>query len=1131
MEQFVEYFLKSAGVLSIFVLVYHFLLRRLTFFQANRWFLIGGIIASMTFPLVEITQTVYVEQPVQEFYYVPQHITTPMAMVLEQPASPVETPFDYWQLLGFLYLTVVAFFLGKMVVELTSLFRLIKSGKTVKNEKFVMVTLSRKLTPFSFFNYICTSDTDEPGAALDVIMDHEKVHARQWHSIDVLLSHLYRAVFWMNPLAWWLKKQIGENLEFIADAEAKTQTKTGISYERTLLSSAAFHLQPSLANNFFTPFIKKRIMMLQKEASARWNMYKYALILPVIVVFLYSFNVVTEVEYVEVAVEEVFENDLQNQNESQQQVGNTKTNIGTSLTVLNNENENLKEDLVFDITAQTTDKELEKFAAKINDYANYQVRFSDQERDENKGLKRLSVATKFPGKKWNKNMTIGKEPFELVLVKVEKDKLFINDDSSKESIYVNEKGVHIEMEDWTYGDLNIEQTEDFKWKRANYKDVNIYIKITSASTKESLEEHKKWLKENHNVDFKYSKLRYKKGKLVAIKIELNDNDGSKISQTYKNKTAIPKICIEGKIDGDQKSWRLNNCEGVTPTTYQLGDVQYYNLNQDEYAKLTQMNLDSIIQNARLHMMDLDGLQNGIQLELNNINMDSIQNQLNIQFKNMNMDSIQDLLNNSILNLNTDSLVNYYQVLPDMSQFEDMDFSRFEIPNNLVSSNKYIIMGNPDGSSPLIIIDDKESDESVMNGNMDMSNIESMNVLKGKDATDLYGEKGNDGVIIITTKDGKGLKKLDRLEGRTALLNERREEMDSIRSDRREQMSERREELIKISEERKSEFEKRKEERVKLIHDSNVPYEIAAKNFIEDLDHEDAVYLLNDVIISRKEFNELGKEDRRKSIKMGPKISNTLLNDFYPLNENQYLVCIELKKAGSDRFAKKINKEILYRLNEAQQTRIINYLDNLKKIPRKLRNPKIMNTDHADSGTNYYQEYVDRLNYIRDPKTNKAPIYIIDGAVYPLTTTKDQLDASSVKNIKYYSKEEAAQEFEGVNDAVVEIMTHKGIGPSFLSENKSYLFPKSQEITSMSIEESDTLKNFNQAVLENYGEKVREKGYSFKIKTFKERNGKVVKLKIEFAGTDYAIATNKGIAQLTFNYFKDGSNPKMISVSN
>ncbi|PQJ30542.1 hypothetical protein BST92_00675 [Nonlabens arenilitoris] len=774
MEAIIEYLLKCAGALSIFVLTYHFLLRRLTFFQANRWFLFAGIVASVLFPLIEITQTVYIEQPIQQYSYVPRQVATPMAIMLEQPLVEAQEPFDYWRLFGFLYLAVVAFFIGKMIIELNSLYRLIRSGKSVKSGKFVMVTLSRKLTPFSFFHYICYSEKEEPSAALDIILDHERVHARQWHSIDVLVSHLYRAIFWINPLAWWLKKQIGENLEFIADAEAKTQTKKGISYERTLLSSAAFHLQPSLANNFFTPFIKKRIMMLQKEASARWNAYKYALILPVIVVFLYSFNVVTEVEYLEVENDPTLEVQNSLKEYSDLNMINEVKNSKPDSIVQN------FEELIYDITAQTTDEDLEMYASQINDHANYQVKFSDQERDERNRLKRLSISTKFPGKKWDKNMTIGTEPFKILLIKASKEKLWVNDDSSSETLYVNKDGVHVEMgDDWTYGDLNIEQDENLQWREVNAKDVKIFIKITPSSTKESLEEHKKFLKESYNVDFKYSKLRYKEGQLVSIKIELDDNDGTRISQAYKNDTAIPHICINGSIKGDHKNWKLNNCEDAPQTTYQLGDVKYMNLSPDEYHQLAQINVDSIMQTIKLSSIDLD----------------SLQSQIDLQLMNINFDSIESHIQKSLIYINSDSIGNYFQELPDLNDLDDIDYSRFEMPNSNLSSGSYIVMNNSHGVKPLVIVNGKESDQTIFNGEMDMSNVASMNILKGKDATDSYGLKGEEGVILITTKDGKDLKKISRVRERSHLMTQRRVEMDSVRSNRRMEVEQRRQEIM------------------------------------------------------------------------------------------------------------------------------------------------------------------------------------------------------------------------------------------------------------------------------------------------------------------------------------------------
>ena len=54
------------------------------------------------------------------------------------------------------------------------------------------------------------------------------------------------------------------------------------------------------------------------------------------------------------------------------------------------------------------------------------------------------------------------------------------------------------------------------------------------------------------------------------------------------------------------------------------------------------------------------------------------------------------------------------------------------------------------SNPLIVLDGKIISQQEMD-NLSPHTIESVNVLKGKTATDLYPEKGKEGVIIITTK--------------------------------------------------------------------------------------------------------------------------------------------------------------------------------------------------------------------------------------------------------------------------------------------------------------------------------------------------------------------------------------------
>ena len=88
-------------------------------------------------------------------------------------------------------------------------------------------------------------------------------------------------------------------------------------------------------------------------------------------------------------------------------------------------------------------------------------------------------------------------------------------------------------------------------------------------------------------------------------------------------------------------------------------------------------------------------------------------------------------------------------------------------SNFGGSANLVIRGikGVNGSSPLIVIDGSPIDNSSTYGfstdygnalaDINQEDIESINVLKGAAASALYGERGLNGVIVITTKNGKG----------------------------------------------------------------------------------------------------------------------------------------------------------------------------------------------------------------------------------------------------------------------------------------------------------------------------------------------------------------------------------------
>jgi beta-lactamase regulating signal transducer with metallopeptidase domain len=56
-----------------------------------------------------------------------------------------------------------------------------------------------------------------PENELSHILLHEQTHARQWHSIDIILIETLCLFSWWNPFVWLMKREMAMNLEYLAD--------------------------------------------------------------------------------------------------------------------------------------------------------------------------------------------------------------------------------------------------------------------------------------------------------------------------------------------------------------------------------------------------------------------------------------------------------------------------------------------------------------------------------------------------------------------------------------------------------------------------------------------------------------------------------------------------------------------------------------------------------------------------------------------------------------------------------------------------------------------------------------------------------------------------------------------------
>jgi len=282
METFLEYILKASGVLLIFFSLYQIGLKKETFFTGNRHFLMAGILSTFIFPFVYITK--YIDATNYIIYADSQLSNVAMG------STSIETNFNWMQILFVIYCSGVVLLTIRFIIQLLSLRKLIGKNESKKINGYVYIETTREVTPFSFFKYIVYNPTLYNTAELDAIIQHEKVHSSQWHSIDILTAHFTTIIFWINPMVWLYKKSIQQNLEFLADAHATQDMSSIKTYQYALVKGAGNQFCTSITNNFYNSLIKKRIVMLHKSKSNKKNLWKYSLALPLLIAFVFAFN-------------------------------------------------------------------------------------------------------------------------------------------------------------------------------------------------------------------------------------------------------------------------------------------------------------------------------------------------------------------------------------------------------------------------------------------------------------------------------------------------------------------------------------------------------------------------------------------------------------------------------------------------------------------------------------------------------------------------------------------------------------------------------------------------------------------------------------------------------------------------
>ncbi|MDC0006832.1 hypothetical protein OAE07_02535 [Winogradskyella sp.] len=707
-----EYLIKASAVITLFYLCFYFFLKKETFFEHNRKFLLIGLLIAIVFPLIVIPIYIPVEPMLQqESFFVIQESANHNAPVV------TENRFNWMHLLPIIYGIGLILFFIQFLFQFGSLIILLLKNPKNKNGMYTYVIVNNRISPFSFFKWIVFNPNAYNETELNLMLTHEKVHASQLHSLDIILIQLGCVIFWFNPFMWLYRNDVKQNLEYIADQITQEKSKNNKEYQHLLLKTSVGEHNISLSNNFYNSLIKERIVMLKKSRSNTKKQWRYLLMLPLLAGLLMSMN--TKKVYIE------------------------------SDTIIENSSQPTVE---FVVTKNTTDKELNAMSAAIENKGGTLV-FSQVKRNKKNELVNIFLKLNNHSYGYSNNTApidsfiIYKEFFGRgggYVGRINGATLhFDNNTNDKEIIDALKKRAHQSIIN-----KGIQTTKTPNKADAN----NIAIKVTfnKEMSDNDLEEIKKELKLN-GISMNIKRLkRNRNNDITAINISFKTKNGTTNYNTKDNK-GIKPFYFSRDDDG---SFGVSSVKDYAPVIVETirteplkkreGNI-YFHKDNGEVVEIVEDTFSykgvQIIKGNKSpsRLYDLDSLP-------------VVTGRYTSSFTNDTIRVVRGTKTDSIKVKYTYKVIGAYEEHKEPIKATITGESYTIYQQGKVQQNA-INYFNSDDEKPLIILEGKVLDYDELN-TINPKHIKSTTVLKDKTATSVYGEKAKNGVIIIALKEDK-----------------------------------------------------------------------------------------------------------------------------------------------------------------------------------------------------------------------------------------------------------------------------------------------------------------------------------------------------------------------------------------
>ncbi len=304
-----QYLIESSICLICFYAFYELILKKETHFQFNRFYLLLSALFSISIPFLNFQLSVDGSSNTFNDFVLPvitgaQNSHQTFVTSVEEPSPFIISVGD---VIRIIYLLGVFMMSIKFLEALLNVIRMIQVGHKKREGKEIIIDTAGNTPASSFFSYIFWNGDNRESHVGKTIMEHELVHVRQWHSLDVILMELMVILKWFNPLIYLFRRSLRLTHEYIADRYVSGLTDR-LTYANVLLTHVPQESRSGLQHTFYSD-IRKRVEMLSRGESNGWRCLRILGFVPLLLCLmtLFSFDFTDRIEFVSEGMDSINE--------------------------------------------------------------------------------------------------------------------------------------------------------------------------------------------------------------------------------------------------------------------------------------------------------------------------------------------------------------------------------------------------------------------------------------------------------------------------------------------------------------------------------------------------------------------------------------------------------------------------------------------------------------------------------------------------------------------------------------------------------------------------------------------------------------------------------------------------------